>query len=100
MFEGGRCCLIGESLLFQDGTSVTKRSQNKCNSLGGWQYSEGWGIKMDCSLNRGSITSPGSLYPGADFSKVVSGVRDCTSNTGDSDSKNMPGLMEAREASI
>lgn len=55
---------------------------------------------MDYLLNQRSIPSPGSLCLKAVFSKAVSGVRDCTSNTGDSDLKNTPGLLEAGEASM
>ena len=87
MFEGLMCHTLSPLVLFnrlvfilQDAMSVTKRSQN---SLEGWQCSEGQGIKMDCLLNQGSIPSPGSLCLKAVFSKAVSGVRDCASNTGD-----------------
>lgn len=73
---------------------MTKRSQNKFTQARRLAESSGMRIKMVCLLNWGPVPSPGSLCLQAVFSKAVSVVKDYTSNTGVSDLKNTPGLLD------
>lgn len=65
------CCLLGESLILQDGVSVTKRSQNKCTQsrrlavLRGMGHQDGLFTESGLDSLPWEFVPQGSLFKGS-----------------------------------
>lgn len=80
---------------FSYAMSVTKRSQNKCTQSGRLAVLRGMRHQDGLFTESGLDFLPWEFVPQGSLFKGSVGVRDCTSNTGDSDLKNTPALLEA-----